>query len=319
MPDGTLLILFNELVEELKQPHLQIKSLRKIKALIQENDDHKERMNDAGVASLVVSLIAETNDPQEISQTNDISIFIDEAISVLYLLKLPDERLKTLSEDRNGLFVESLCAIMIKHASYQARIQAALLLKTIFRVVDDIYKSKLKAEHFEGITEILKDQNSVRASMAVLSILVQVLPLARNRIKAIEAGVVSVLVELLVESNESRICEIMLGVLDQLCRRAEGRVAFLAHPMGIAAVCHKILRVSNIANDRAMNVLLSVFRFCNSGTIAQELMEVGGVTKMCVVVQVERSLKNKEKAREILGLHLKRWSKSPCFPSGFIA
>ncbi|KAF8379980.1 hypothetical protein HHK36_027447 [Tetracentron sinense] len=287
-----VLALLNNLMEEVREPNSQMKSLRKIKSLIQENDYIRTFMEDAGITSVLASLITETN-TEMISQFSYKSVIIEEAMTVLHLLKPSTETLKKISQDRNGLMIGSLSSI--------------------------IQQGKLKAEVFQGIAEILRDQNSSRATMAVLWILMEVMPFGRNRIKAVEAGVVSVLVELLAESNEKRSCEIMLGILKKLCGKAEGRSAFLAHPASVASVASKILRVSQIANDRAVMVLLLVCKFCKSSRVAQELMEVGGLAKLCMVMQVECSVQAKEKAKEILGFHLKAWNKSPCFPSYFIA
>nr|DAD32868.1 TPA_asm: hypothetical protein HUJ06_011719 [Nelumbo nucifera] len=234
--------LVRQVIEEVRKPELQIKFLRKMKSLIQESDGNRASMEVAGFVLVVASLITQTDDPppEGVSQSScDKSVVVEEAISVFYLLKPATDKLKKISQDRNGLLIGSLSQI-IQHGSYQARIQAALVLKYVFRVVDDIYKTELKMELFEGIAEILKHQNSNRASMAELFILMEVVPFARNRIKAVEVGIISVLVELLAESNERQCCEIMLGVIEQLCGRAEGRSAFLAHPASVAATATKI-------------------------------------------------------------------------------
>ncbi|KAF2324909.1 hypothetical protein GH714_021193 [Hevea brasiliensis] len=299
------------LLEEIKQPHLQVKSLRKIKTLIQDNYGNRTFcMGDDVLFSSVASLIAKS----ELAAGHDSSIIINEAVSVLCLLKPSDETLKMVSQNGNGLLIGSLCTIMTKYLHNQARIQAALLLKSIFKVVDEIYKTGLEAEFFESITEILKDQNSKYGSMAVLTILMEVLPFGKNREKAIKGGSIPVLVELLAENTEMRTCEMMLVVLEKLCKKAEGRAAFLAHPIGLAAVLSKILRVSHVGNDKAITSLLWIFRFCKSSEVAQEFMEVGGVAKLFMLVQSGCDSTTKDKVREILGFHKNTWSKSPCFP-----
>jgi hypothetical protein len=113
----------------------------------------------------------------------------------------------------------------------------------------------------------------------------------------------------------------MLVVLEKLCQKAEGRAAFLSHPAGMAAVVSKILKVSHVGDDKSISLLSCVLRFCtSSGEAAQEFMEVGGMTKICLVIQSGSNSKTKEKAREILGFqYFKTWNKSPCFPSSFKA
>lgn len=300
------------LLEEIKQPHLQVKSLRKIKALIQEHHGNRTFcMGDDVLFSSVASLIAK----HELQVGHDSSIIINEAVVVLCLLKPSDETLKIVSQNGNGLLIGSLCKIMTKNLCNQARIQAALLLKSIFKVVDEVYKAGLKPEFFESVTEILKDQNSKHGSMAVLTILMEVLPFGKNKEKAIKGGSIPVLVELLAETTETRTCEMMLVVLEKFCKKAEGRAAFLAHPIGLAAVLSKIMRVSHVGNEKAITLLLWVVRFCKSSKVAQEFMEVGGVAKLFMVVQSGCDSTIKDQAKEILGFLKNRWRNSPCFPS----
>ncbi|XP_058085858.1 E3 ubiquitin-protein ligase PUB23-like [Magnolia sinica] len=303
---------FGKIIAEVRVPRSQIKSLRKIKSIIQESDYNRRCMEEGGVASLIVSLITET-DPRRFSDPNDDSVATEEAIKVLYVLKPSPETLKKLAEDKNGKLIASL-SLMMQDGSYQSRIHATLLLKSVFKLVDDIYKTELRAELFDSIVEIIKDQNSNQATKAALSILTEVTPFGCNSIKAVGVGLVTVLVELLAESNERRSCEVMLGVLEVLCGKAEGRAAFIAHPASMAAVSSKILKVSQAANERSLKVLLLVCRFCERSVVL-EMMEVGVVGKVFMVVQAECSRKAKERAKEILGLHMQTWSKSPCFSS----
>ncbi|KDP28458.1 hypothetical protein JCGZ_14229 [Jatropha curcas] len=301
------------LLEEIKQPHLQVKSLGKIKTLIQENNgDMNLSIGDDVLFSSVASLVAKSGLPPGHGSS---SIIIDEALSILCLLKPSDETLKIVSGNENGVLIVSLCNITTKYLHNQARTKAALLLKSIFKVVDETYKAELKLEFFESITEILKDQNSKNGSMAVLTILMEVLPFGKNSEKAIRGGCVPVLVELLAENIQRRDCEMMLTVLEKLCRKSEGRAAFLAHPIGIAAVLSKILKVSHIGNDKAISLLLCVLKFCKSREVAQEFVEVGGVAKVFMVVQSGCDSKIKNKANEILGFHKNTWRKCSCVPS----
>ncbi|KAJ6686402.1 WDSAM1 PROTEIN [Salix purpurea] len=317
--------LMKVLLEEIKQPHLQVKSLRKIKSLIQENRGDSSRItciSDDGLFSLVASFVVKTELPGIPQITgNDTPVIMNEAVSLLCLLRPSDEKLKMAAQNENGLLIDSLCLIIAQYLSnLQIRIQAALLLKSIFKVVDGIYKDGLRVEFLESITEILKDQISKHGSLTVLAILMEVMSYGKNKEKAIKGGLIPVLIELLAEDNEKHLCEMMLVVLEKLCQKAEGRAAFVAHPAGIAVVSSKIFKVSHVGDDKSISLLLCVLRFCiSSGEVAREFMEVGGVTKICLVIQSGCNSRTKEKAREILGFHLKTWSKTPCFPSFFKA
>lgn len=172
----------------------------------------------------------------------------------------------------------------------------------------------IKSEFFSSVVDVLRDQISEKATKAALKILAEVCPWGRNRIKAVETGAVRVLVELLMETSERRPCELMLVVLDQLCGCAEGRAELLEHGAGLAIVSKKILRVSHGATDRAVKILSSISRVSATSRVLQEMLDVGVVTKLCLVMQVKTSLKTKERAKEILKLHSRVWKKSTCIP-----
>lgn len=310
-----------QLVQALKQSaSSQRKSiLRKINLLIQENEEESVHLVNSNIASIVTSIIME-DDHLGIEASDDQSWeIIEEVVSMLDCIKLPGEKLKKLAQDRDGKLIALFSSMVVQQErSYQSRIQAASILKSTFRVVDDIYKSELKIELFEAIAEILKDQNSTRGSMAVLLILIEVLPYGSCRKKAVEVGIVTILVELLSETNERRICEVLLYVLNKICKGSEGRAAFMDHPAAVAAVSSKILRVSHVTNDHAVTVLSCLFRYSETSTVAKELLEVGGVAKMCMVVQTLCSSKTKNKAKAILGFYHRLSIDYSCSPFRYI-
>uniref|UniRef100_A0A1D1ZAL8 U-box domain-containing protein n=1 Tax=Anthurium amnicola TaxID=1678845 RepID=A0A1D1ZAL8_9ARAE len=310
-----------DLVGELRKPETQMKAMRRIKALVQENGDYRACMEEA-VTSLLSQMIKKPE--EEMASSTLVDDFVTTAASteatiLLHLISPSPGNLKQISECRNGELISSLSSVL-QRGSYQARVHAALLLKSIFEVVDDCYKADLQADLFDGVVEVLKDQNSDRPStMAALSILMEVVPVGRNRARAVESGTVAVLVELLVEEGgDRRKCEAMLALLELLCARAEGRSALAGHPAGVAAVAGKVLSVSHFATDRAVRVLLLVCRSCGGSGVVEEMMAVGAVAKLCMVVQAGGSRRTREKAKEIFGMHLKSWSKFPCFPSNCI-
>ncbi|KAL3536683.1 hypothetical protein ACH5RR_000049 [Cinchona calisaya] len=258
------------------------------------------------IASILASIVMKDDDEQieAASSTDDESWeIIEEAVLILDCINLPGEKLKKLAQEGEGKFIALLSSVVVQQeSSYQERIQADSLLKSIFRIVDDVYKVELKIEMFEGIAEILKDQNSTRGSIAALLILIEVLPYGNSRKKAVEVGIVTILIELLSETSERRICEVLLHVQNQICKGADGRAAFLDHPVAVAAVSSKILRISHVANDRGVTLLSCLFRYCETSRVAKEMLEVGGVAKMCMVVQTPCSSKTKDKAKAILGM-----------------
>nr|CAN82979.1 hypothetical protein VITISV_023329 [Vitis vinifera] len=163
------------------------------------------------------------------------------------------------------------------------------------------------------------DHISHQATKATLKLLIEVCPWGRNKVKAVEAGAVSILTELLLASSEKRACEMILTVLDQLCGCAEGRAELLKHAAGMAIVSKKILRVSHVASERAVKILYSISKFSATPSVLQEMSQLGVVAKLCLVLQVDCGSRTKEKSRDILRLHARAWKNSPCIPTNLLS
>ncbi|CAN6480680.1 unnamed protein product [Victoria cruziana] len=301
-----------KLIHEAKSPVSQPKALRKIRSLLKENESNKKLMEEAGLASVMASLTVE-NYPRDVAagQFDQSEIIGEDALSILSLLHLSPETITPLI----SMDLITCLSWVLQRGSCNAIVHAATVLRSICKLVHQNFLMDLRTELFDGIVEILKDQNSNQATMSALSILMEVCPWGKNRLKAVEAGVVPVVVEFLAENNERRKCEIMLGVLELLCGRAEGREAFLAHPASVAVVSRKIFRVSHVANEKAVRVLLLVSKYStSSSSLIQEMVDVGAVLKLCMLLQTDCNVKTKEKAKEILRLHWRAWKASPCVP-----
>ena len=127
------------------------------------------------------------------------------------------------------------------------------------------------------------------------------------------------MIDLLLDSSERRACEMILTVLDAVCGCAKGRSELLRHGAGLAIVSKKILRVSQVASERALRILLSISKFCATTNVLQEMLQLGVVSKLCLVLQVDCGFKTKERAREVLKLHARVWKNSPCIPSNLLS
>ncbi|KAL4611247.1 E3 ubiquitin-protein ligase PUB23-like [Castanea sativa] len=296
--------------EAKKFPNMQLNCLRRLKSIAFESERNKKCLEAAGGVEFLASIIVTENG-------NDDIMITEAAVDVLSNLKISETDLKNLINN-DGEFVESLLQVL-KRGNYQSRAYTTMLLKSVYEEADPIQLISVKSEFFSEIVRVLQDQISQQASKAALKLLVELCPWGRNRIKAVEGGAVVVLIELLIEASERRVCELVLVVLDQLCGCAEGRAELLKHGAGLAIVSKKILRVSHVASDRAVRILSSVSRFSATSRVLQEMLQVGVVSKLCLVFQVESSLKTKEKAREILRMHSKVWKNSSCIPAHLVS
>lgn len=268
---------------------------------------NKNSLEAAGAVEFIASLISSVD--QSIMQV---------AVEVLFHLRSLESHLKDLMIYDGDRFIDSLVQVL-KRGDYQSRGHATILLKSVFELAVPTRLISARVDLFIEIVNVVRDRISQQAFKAALKLLVELCPWGRNRIKAVESGAVSVLIEALLNTQEKRACELILFSLDQLCGCAEGRAEFLRHAAGLAIVSKKIFRVSHVASDWAVRILSSICRFSATSGVVMEMLQVGVVAKLCLVLQVDCRLKTKERAREVLRLHSRVWKSSPCVPAHLLS
>lgn len=314
-----------KLISGAKSPQSQIKCLRQLRSIAAESETNKRCLESAGAVEFLAAVISNDGDNENAvsySSSDDESFDFarsrsDEALSIIHNLHLSETVLKGLI-GKNGEFVESLTRVM-RQGSYDSRAYSVMLLKSMFDVADPMGMINLRTELFTELVQILRDQVSPQATKAALKLLIQLCPWGRNRVKAVEAGAVAVLIELLLDSVERRTCEMILMGLDQMCGCAEGRAELLGHAAGLGVVSKRVLRVSHIGSEKAVRILLSIAKFSATPAVLAEMLQLGVVAKLCLVLQVDCGGKTKEKAREILRLHARTWRNSSCVPMHLLA
>ncbi|XP_022744814.1 E3 ubiquitin-protein ligase PUB23-like [Durio zibethinus] len=309
-----------KLLNDAKSPQQQIKCLGRLQSMASENATNKRCMESSGAVEFLASIVSNYDfTAAEESLDNEFESIrpTDEALSILYNLQLSEAALKNLM-GKNGDFVLSLTRVM-QGGSYESRAYAVLLLKSMLEIADPMQLISLRPALFVELIQVLRDQISQQASKATLKLLVSICPWGRNKIKAAEAGAVPVLIDLLLDSSERRACEMILTVLDAVCGCAEGRSELLKHGAGLAIVSKKILRVSQVASEKAARILLSISKFCATTNLLQEMLQLGVVAKLCLVLQLDCGFKTKERAREVLKLNARVWKDSPCMPSNLLS
>ncbi|XP_047313466.1 E3 ubiquitin-protein ligase PUB23-like [Impatiens glandulifera] len=296
------------LTEAKKSSNNLLKCFHVIKSMVQTGQNNRYLEN-SGAVEFLAGVI----------RNGDVSTS-EEAVSVLFNIGASECSLKKIVNNENGgEFVESITRVL-NSGSFQTRVSCITLMRSVFEVADPTHLIGVKMEFFSEVVRLLKDNI---ATKTVLKLLMEVCPWGRNRIKAVEAGAVAALVEILIDQTiiggGKRINELCMVVLDQLCGCAEGRAALLGHAAGVAVVGKKILRVSHETTNRAVRILSSVSRFSGNPKVLQEMMQVGIVSKLCLVLQVDVSLRTKERATEMLRVHSKVWKKSACIPHHLIS
>ncbi|XP_016503778.1 E3 ubiquitin-protein ligase PUB23-like [Nicotiana tabacum] len=326
-PQVTKIHVLKLLKEAKKSQEMQLSCLRKLRSIAYSSESNKKCLESVGVIDFLASIIKK-NDMAFVEDSKHVSSDIvsqkilhtplefskasDEALDILFHLNPSNEDLrKFISQDE--FFLDSLLHFL-KCGNYQSQAYAITLLKSAFNVADPGFLIGVKQEYFKEILFVLKTKKSQQATKAALKLLVELCPWGRNRIKAIEVGAVSTLIELLLDTNERRSCELILAILHQLCSCAEGRAELSSHGAGVAIVSKKILRVSQMASERAVRILSSISKFSANSRVLQEMLQVGVVSKLCLVLQVDSCSKTKDRVKEILRLHSRVWRDSSCIP-----
>ncbi|KAH0764314.1 hypothetical protein KY285_000185 [Solanum tuberosum] len=169
-----------KLLKEAKSPKMQMKSLKRLRSIASENDANKRCMESAGAMEFLASII---NNSNEMFEEEGFMSIKNEALSILYQLKLSENGLRSLIMTRNGEFIESLTRVM-QHGSYESRAYAVMLMKDMFEVSTPTLLLSLKQEFFIQVVQVLRDEISQKAMKAALQVLVNVCPFERNRVKA---------------------------------------------------------------------------------------------------------------------------------------
>lgn len=285
-----------------------INALKKLRSLAQASEGNRQCIAAAGSSLVLASLISSYSCEEK---DNENFRACEETLGILHLLPMTQETAKSLSETP---CIRSM-ALILQKGTTEARLHAAVLLQNVSTWVTDWeFITRETIDIFQGLLKIIKGEVGLQATMAALVVLIAICKNSRkNRLRAIEAGAVFSLIELLPEANKTK-CEKMLDLLDMLADYAEGRAILADHAMGIAVVSKKIIRVSEMATKKAVRILRSLCIYSSNASILQEMLESGAVSKLCILQQLGCTDKTKQKAKEVLKLHASTFRISPCLP-----
>jgi hypothetical protein len=234
----------------------------------------------------------------------------EDALSLLCSLKPSEKRLAQIL-DTNADFLDTLASVL-RRPSYRSRTYGILLLKPMTSAVPPARLATASADLIHEAVRVVSDRVSTKAVRAALHVLCRLCPWGRNRVKAVEAGAVAALVELLLDEGGRRVAELAVVAVDHLCGCAEGRADLVAHPAGLAVLAKKAMRVSPAATESAVRALHAVTRHAPTPAVLQEMLAVGVVAKLLLVLQVDAGERARVRAKEMLKAHARVWKDSPC-------
>uniref|UniRef100_A0A0E0NG30 U-box domain-containing protein n=1 Tax=Oryza rufipogon TaxID=4529 RepID=A0A0E0NG30_ORYRU len=309
----------------------QLAALREIKAIAAESDRNKRCVEATpGAVEFLVSVVVQSHAAASTSASSDDDDLFDsvidspmstsspeeEALGVLYSLKPSEPTLRRVLGKDNGVgFLDTLASVL-RRPSYRSRAYAILLLKAVTSAMPPERLMAVSPELVEEVVRVVSDGVSSKAVKAALHVLCRLCPWGRNRVKAVEAGAVAALVELLLDEEggggRRRAAELAVVAIDHLCGCAEGRSELVAHPAGLAVVSKRAMRVSPAATESAVRALHAVARNAATPAVLQEMLAVGVVAKLLLVLQADGGERARARAREMLRANARVWKDSPC-------
>uniref|UniRef100_A0A0D9WBF2 U-box domain-containing protein n=1 Tax=Leersia perrieri TaxID=77586 RepID=A0A0D9WBF2_9ORYZ len=243
-----------------------------------------------------------------VASCHDATAACDVALGIVSSMQLPEQCVSRLAGG-DGELVDALVATL-RRPNATSRAHAAAFLGTLTASMAPNRLTSLPDQVFDEMTRLLRDSVATRSALHVL---VSATPWGRNRVKAVEAGAVDALIDMLLDLDvdatpERRVCELAMAALDRMCGCAEGRAALVSHGAGVAVVGRSLM-----SSERAVRVVRSVARHAATAAVLQEMAQTGIVAKLSAVARSERcSERTRERARETLRLHAAAWRNSPC-------
>ena len=299
------------LFSTLESSPFKVTSLKKIRSIVELGDDTRSGFIRSGGVEAVVQILV----TQTVVDNYDFVSFqaCEEALGVLHLLPLSEED-KTFQLLSKPEPMKSI-AIVLQRGSAEARLYAITVFRQIAKT-DFCWNPLLQDQGmdlFKSLLELVYDEIGSKASSCALEVLIEILASSKkSRLKAIEAGAVCVLIELLPDSNRSK-CEKMLLLIKLMCECAEGRMALVEHGLGIPAVSKKLLHVSNSATKLGVKILWLMSTFHPTERVLEEMLIYGAVKKLVALIHME-GRSTKDKVLNMFKLHGNSWRRHPCFP-----
>ncbi|KAL5799111.1 hypothetical protein ACOSQ2_003931 [Xanthoceras sorbifolium] len=294
----------------------KVTSLKKLRSIVEMGDDTKADFIQSGGVEVVVQIVI-----QILFESSDFVTFraCEEALGVLHqlpILSSDDQQEKTFEILSKQESMTSM-AIVIQRGSAEARLYAITIFKKLANTDYDwtFIIQDQGIGFFKSLLELLSDEICTNASSCALEVLIQVLSSSKkSRLKAIEAGAVCVLIELLPDASSRSKCEKILHLMKLLCESAEGRLALVEHHMGIPAISKTLMHVSNTATKMGIKIMWLICNFHPTERVVEEMLVYGSVKKLLALLHMVGRSSTKDRVVKMLKLHANSWSKYPCFP-----
>ncbi|XP_059281399.1 E3 ubiquitin-protein ligase PUB24-like [Lycium ferocissimum] len=299
------------LVRQVNNDKLRVEALKKIDALVIENEKNRKCLEEVGAIKAMVSVIVKSFKERKLITG------LEEVLRIFHLVWSPTTENTQIVKENHDTIGAILWILRSEMTINQVVIKthAMMVLKNMIEVLSSNLLG-LHPDFFQEMVNILRKESkhhiSQQATKAALQVLIDACQWGRNKQKIVESGAIFELIELELCNTEKRVSELVFCVLAHLCTCADGRAEFLKHAAGIAVVTKRTLRVSSALDDCAIQILGSIAKCSATKEVLMEMLRVGAVSKLCMVIQADCEDYLKKKAMEILRTHSYAWGNSPC-------
>ncbi|KAG9150692.1 hypothetical protein Leryth_008165 [Lithospermum erythrorhizon] len=303
------------IMKTIESTPFKVTSLKKLKSILETGDEiMASEFKKLGGVEVLIKIVE-----QVLVDSFDFIAFraCEEALSVLHQLPFSSE------DETICLLMKPEClksmAIMLQRGSAEARLCTVSIFEKMGKADNNHWNLLIQDQGidvFKSLLEIVSDEISRKASSCALQVLIQILKASKkSRLKAIEAGAVCTLIELVPDSTRSK-CEKIMYLIKLMCECADGRLAFVEHGLGIAVVSKKLLNISIATTKIGVKILWLVCNFHPTEKVLEEMLFYGSMKKLVALLHIggEDDSSTKERVVKILKLHANSWSRYPCFP-----
>lgn len=263
----------------LESSPFKVSSMKKIRAIVELGDETKSDFIRSGGVEAVVGMLINQFDNSDFVSFQA----CEEALGILHLLPLSKQDEKSFQLISKPDPMRSI-AIILQRGSAEARFYAITIFRKIAKTGFN-WNPLLEDQGidlFKSLLELVYDGICNKASSYALEILFEILSSSKkSRLKAIEAGAICILIELLPDSNRSK-SEKMLLLIKLLCESPEGRMAIVDHSLGIPVISKTLLQVSNLATKLGVKILWQVCNFHPTERVLEEMLMYGADRKSVV-------------------------------------
>lgn len=307
-----------ELLAEIKGGLCTTRNVRELNHRLRK-PDCRDTIRASGVASSLIALLLSsdlTDDasegaprPSSVDETKfQVHDVLEESLAALAVLAELDEAAMVLMTTAEFVAVVTryLC-----QGRKEAQENACMLLEKLS--LEEDLKETIGASPgvMETLKRMLADEKNPKPIKLATKTLLALCLLRDNRLRAVEAGAVASLVEMLPRARAAT-AEKALATLELLGTTEEGKEAIISHALAVPVLVELILKVSDRGTEYAAGTLSMMC--IDSVTMQEAAVAYGAPTKLLLLIQSECTTRAKRKASQLLKVLHPLWLQEPCNP-----